>query len=277
MTVPPPARPKVSIVTICFNQAPFLERALRSVLDQDYPDIEYIVVDPGSTDGSREILARYRDRIDVLILDPDDGPPDGLNKGFAAASGALFGCLNADDVYLPGAVAAAVAAFAERPETDLVYANGVVIDEGDGLVRRVRSDRFGLWRFLYEGVMVLQQGTFFRREAFRRVGGFNAENRTCWDAELLVDIALAGGRFRHVDAYWGAFRIHDASITGSGRLNLAYRADLDRFRKKGGYSTAPLVAGVCRVAARVAKWVLNPRTLLYRVWDKVVGPPAIGR
>ena len=80
----------ISIVTLSYNQAEFLERAIRSVVEQDYADIEYIVVDPGSTDGSREIIERYRDRISTVILDPDDGPADGLNKGFAAATGDIF-------------------------------------------------------------------------------------------------------------------------------------------------------------------------------------------
>ena len=99
---------KVSVVTVSFNQARFLERAIRSVLGQDYDDIEYIVVDPGSTDGSRAIVERWRDRIDRIILEPDRGPPDGLNKGFAAATGEIFAYLNADDALLPGAVRAAV-------------------------------------------------------------------------------------------------------------------------------------------------------------------------
>src|SRR5260370_8827288 len=81
---------KVSIVTISFNQAPFLERAIRSVVEQDYPDVEYIVVDPGSTDGSRDIIERYRSRISKIILEPDTAPANGLNKGFAATRGQIF-------------------------------------------------------------------------------------------------------------------------------------------------------------------------------------------
>ena len=94
---------RVSIVTISFNQAEFLERAIRSVIEQDYPDVEYIVVDPGSTDGSREIIEKYRSRISKVILEPDTGPANGLNKGFAAATGEIFGYINADDAFLPKA------------------------------------------------------------------------------------------------------------------------------------------------------------------------------
>ena len=95
---------KLSIVTISFNQADYLEEAMVSILEQDYDDIEYIIVDAGSTDGSRDIIERYRDRIAVVVLEPDEGPADGLNKGFARASGDIYGYLNADDAFLPGNV-----------------------------------------------------------------------------------------------------------------------------------------------------------------------------
>src|ERR1039458_1375445 len=94
---------RVSIVTISFNQAEFIERTILSVLTQDYLDIEYIVVDPGSTDGSRDIIERYRSRISKIILRPDRGAADGLNNGFAEATGEIFGFLNSDDLLRPGA------------------------------------------------------------------------------------------------------------------------------------------------------------------------------
>ena len=95
---------KFSIVTISFNQAPYLETAIRSVLDQNYPDLEYIIVDPGSTDGSRDIIERFRSRFAKIIFEPDQGPGDGLNKGFAHATGDILGYLNSDDALLPGAL-----------------------------------------------------------------------------------------------------------------------------------------------------------------------------
>ena len=107
---------KVSIVTISFNQADFLEEAILSVLGQDYPDIEYIIVDAGSTDGSLEIIERYRERLAAVIVGPDAGPADGLNKGFRLATGSICGYINADDAYLPGAISSAVKAFERHPD-----------------------------------------------------------------------------------------------------------------------------------------------------------------
>lgn len=120
-------RLRVTVVTLLFNQRPFLGRAMRSVLEQDYP-VEYIVVDPGSTDGSRDLIERYRARLARVVLEPDEGPADGLNKAFRLATGDVFVCVNADDALLPGAVASAVAAFERHPGAAAVYADGFFVD-----------------------------------------------------------------------------------------------------------------------------------------------------
>src|ERR1039458_5622209 len=95
---------RISIVTLSYNQRVFLREAIDSILQQDYPDLEYIVVDPGSTDGSRELLRSYGERISHVIFELDQGAADGLNKGFGQASGEIFGFLNADDFLLPGSL-----------------------------------------------------------------------------------------------------------------------------------------------------------------------------
>ena len=123
---------RVSIVTISFNQARYLPRAIASVLSQDYTDIEYIVVDPGSTDGSRGIIERYEHRLARVVLDPDDGPADGLNHGFAFATGDVVAYINADDALLPGAVRQAVDYLIANQDVDVVYGDGYIVDaDGD--------------------------------------------------------------------------------------------------------------------------------------------------
>src|SRR5436305_15203748 len=107
---------KFSVVTISFNQAQFIERALRSVLEQQGVDVEYIIVDPGSTDGSREIINRFRDRLSHVILEKDSGAADGLNHGFARATGDIYCYLNSDDEFLPGAFSVVQSYFANHPE-----------------------------------------------------------------------------------------------------------------------------------------------------------------
>jgi glycosyltransferase involved in cell wall biosynthesis len=267
--------PRVSIVTISFNQAPFLERAIRSVIEQDYPDIEYIVVDPGSTDGSRDIIERYRSRISKVILEPDTGPANGLNNGFAAASGEIFGYINADDAFLPGAISKAVAALQERPQADVVYAHSYIIDEAGRVVRRSRSVPFSLRGYAYGSVLVMQQSTFFRRSAFDRAGGFNENNRCSWDGELLVDIARSGGRLDVVHDYWSVFAIYPVSITGSGRLQQQCRIDYARIFRKITGSEMDQAAKLWFTLARVEKLLLNPLVPVCRIIDKFVGGPRL--
>ena len=267
---------KVSIVTLSFNQAGYLQHAMRSVLDQQGVDLEYIVVDPGSTDGSRAIIDCHADRV-IRVYEPDNGPGDGLNKGFARASGDVLGYLNADDAYLPGALAEAAAAFARRGRPDVVCGHGLVVD-GDGRVlRRFRSAPFGLERFAFGASVQMQQSTFFRADAYARTPGFNAANRTCWDAELLMELGLAGARFRIVDRYWSLFRLHAQSITGSGRLNERYRDDLARmFRRVMGRPPRPSDAWVGR-GLRLARWIGDPVGLAVRLRDGLGGPPEASR
>lgn len=223
---------KISIVTISFDQARFLEQAICSVLDQDHPDIEYIVVDPGSTDGSREIIERYRDRIDKIIFEPDEGPADGLNKGFARASGDVFGFLNSDDVLEPGALSGVAHYFETHPEVDVVSGHSWIIDAEGRNKRRLYSDRYCLRMVAYRACLLAQQSTFFRSEIFRRVGGFTIGNRVAWDGELFVDMALAGARFALVPEFWSRFRIHDEGITGTGKLHKLYPEYTDEMFRK---------------------------------------------
>jgi glycosyltransferase involved in cell wall biosynthesis len=225
--------PRISIVTICFNQAPFLQECLRSVLAQEAGDVEYIVVDPGSTDGSRDVLARHADRIDRLLLEPDRGPADGLNKGFAAATGQIFGYINADDRLAPGALRYVADYFAARPRTDVLCGAIRIIDrEGRAAMRARTADRFDLARYAAGICTVGQQATFFRRHAFHRAGGFNAQNRITWDGELLVDMALAGARFETSRRVLGDFRIYPGSITGSRDTRKRSRQEQQRVSAK---------------------------------------------
>jgi glycosyltransferase involved in cell wall biosynthesis len=207
----------ISIVTISFNQGPYLEEAIQSVLAQRRPGLDqYIVVDPGSTDGSRDIIARYRDQIDELILDPDRGPADGLNRGFARAKGDVFAYVNADDRLVPGALETAREFFVCHPAVDVLCGAIRIIDgQGRASPRKRTADPFDIRRYVAGVCTVGQQGTFLRRASFERSGGFNPANRVSWDGELLVDMALGGARFATIFKVLGEWRIYADTITGS--------------------------------------------------------------
>ncbi|WP_049976290.1 glycosyltransferase family 2 protein [Azospirillum sp. B506] len=258
---------KMSIVTLSHNQAKFLETAMLSVLDQDHPDIEYIVVDPGSTDGSRAIIERHRHRIAHVILDPDDGPADGLRRGLAAATGSLFGFLNADDRLLPGAVTQAVRAFAANPEADVVYGHGIIEDLRIGRRYTAHASRPPLtsWMLAFGGISVVQQSMFFRTDTVRAAGGFNPANRTCWDGELLAELVLAGARFHRIDAVLAVFTLHGDSISGSGRLNGVYREEQARIDSRLLGRGPASADGLHRILARLLKWSRDPAATLWRL------------
>ncbi|NJO35663.1 MAG: glycosyltransferase [Rhodospirillales bacterium] len=257
---------KISLVTISYNQDRFLEDAIRSVLDQDYHDLEYIVVDPGSQDRSRSIIAAYEDRIDSVVLDADSGPAEGLNNGFARATGQIFGFLNADDILLPGAVSTMAASFRRFRDADVIAAHGWLVDQEGQPIRKKLSHRFNAWRYLYRGAHLLQQSTFFRADAFHKVGGFNEGNRTCWDGELWLDMALAGCRFAVLNKYLSCFRTYPGSITGrmtsSVTARRAYEGDRNRmFRRATGRDPHGWHYRLNCGAAQLLKWGTNPGAL----------------
>jgi len=248
--------PKFSIVTISFNQAEFLERAIKSVTRQGYPDVEYIVVDPGSTDGSRGIIERHRSEISVCCLDPDKGPADGLNKGFSLSSGELLGYINADDALLPGCLDFVATFFENNPEVDVLAGGIRITDASDRPSLRGRAaDQFDLRAYASGTCTVTQQGTFFRRRAFQAAGGFNADNRVCWDGELLVDMALAGMKFSRTDKTLADFRLYGANITGSRgyieKLEKEHAKIREKIRNHGVTPPAGLSLRVRRLAYKL--------------------------
>jgi glycosyltransferase involved in cell wall biosynthesis len=219
---------RFSVVTISFNQRPYLEHALRSVLEQDHAEIEYIVVDPGSTDGSRDVIGQYRDRISRIVFEPDRGASDGLNKGFQQATGEIFGFLNSDDVLLPGAIRLVNEVFEQDPDCDIVMGDGLMVDADGNPIRRIRAAGFTVPRYFYGAATWLQQSTFFRRRAFEAAGGFNAMNRSCWDGELMVEMVMKGAQVRYLHRDLSLFRVHAKSITGSNRHKEMMQADTER-------------------------------------------------
>jgi glycosyltransferase involved in cell wall biosynthesis len=249
---------KVSVVTISFNQAQFLEQAMRSVFEQEFPDLEYILVDPGSTDGSRDLIEKYRTKLTSVIFEKDLGAADGLNKGFSKASGEIFGFINSDDILLPEAIKIVAQYFDTNPTVDVVSGCGHFTDSYGTPIRPIIPSKLTPWLFAHGGVSVFQQGTFFRASYFRRIGGFNVDNKTCWDGELFLDMAMAGARFATIGNYIAHFRLHEGGITGSGRLAVAYRKDLERLFEKALGRKRTRFDRFLDIFARVMKGTVDP-------------------
>jgi hypothetical protein len=241
---------KVSIVTPVRNQARFIEAAMESVLTQEHPLIEYIVMDGASTDGTTQAIERHRARLAGYRSAPDGGQSDAINRGFEVASGDVLAWLNGDDLLLPGAVAAACAYLGDHPDIDVVYGDRILLDE-DGL-------EIGRWILPSHSDPVLswvdfipQETLFWRRRAWERAGGYvDAAYQFAMDWEMLVRFRRTGARFAHIPRFMGGFRVHAAQKTTAQMVSVG-QEEMDRIRA----AALGHVPGKLAVAVAVAPYL----------------------
>ena len=219
-------------------------------------------MDPGSTDGSREIIEEYRNRIDHIIFEQDEGPADGLNKGFAKASGKIYGYLNSDDVLYQGTLKKVNKMFSSNKGIDVVSAHGHYIDDNGKLVRKIFSHQFNLSQYLYGNCVLLQQSTFFKSSIFTATKGFNKKNKIAWDGELMVDLFNAGANFKIVHEYWSGFRFYNQSISGGHDYKEKLNIDYYRLRKKYGF---PDICFIRKKLLWLLNWIRQPILLFLRI------------
>jgi glycosyltransferase involved in cell wall biosynthesis len=212
---PPADPPTVSIVTPSYNYGVFLERTIRSVLDQGYPALEYIVRDGGSDDGTREILERYAPRLANWACEPDLGQANAINRGMAHATGEIMAYLNSDDLLLPGSVSYVASYLAKHPEVDVVYGHRVLIDQDDMEIGRWVLPRHD--DALLDWVDYVPQETlFWRRGIWEAVGGrMDGEFRFALDWDLLLRFRDADAKIVRLPRFLGAFRVHSAQKTSA--------------------------------------------------------------
>jgi hypothetical protein len=198
--------PLISIITPSYNQAEFLELTIRSVIEQDFSDLEYIIVDGASTDDSVQIIERYADRLAWWVSEPDSGQAEAINKGLSRARGEFVAWLNSDDLYLPGAVSAAAAALGSNSELGMVFGDAITIDtQGRPLNRLVFGD-WGLPELM--GFRIICQPTvFMRRSVLERAGCLDSNYHYMLDHHLWLRIARMAP-IKHVSQYWAAARHH---------------------------------------------------------------------
>lgn len=231
--------PLVTIVTPAFNQAKFVAETIESVLAQNYPNIEYIVIDDGSTDDTAAILDRYHDRVRV-VTQPNAGQALTLNRGWSQARGSILGYLSSDDILYPTAVAELVAVLEEESTNVCVFPDCDLIDPASRIVKRNVCRKFDLESLIVEQECYIGPGALFRAEAFRAVGGWRADLRLAPDREFWIRLA-SWGEFAFLSRTLAGYRIHPHSISYkdvSEAISAEYLAVLDRFFADGWASPA---------------------------------------
>lgn len=245
----------VSVVTPSYNQGPFLERTVRSVLDQGIAGLEYVVMDGGSQDETVEILKRYQSRL-RWVSEPDRGQAHAVNKGMAATSGDVIGWLNSDDVYYPNAIASARQFLEFHPDVDIVYGEANFIDEEDRYVRRYPTEPWNRER-LMGSCYLCQPSVFFRRSVVERFGMLDESLNFCMDYEYWLRVSERGARFAHVPAYWSGARLHAATKTLGSRKKAHVELN-DFLRRSQGRVPTPWLLNYACVVLRIDGSVKSP-------------------
>jgi glycosyltransferase involved in cell wall biosynthesis len=261
--------PRITIVTPSLNQASFLEATLRSVLLQGYPNLEYFVVDGGSTDESLTIVRRYEAWLAGWISEPDFGQSDAVNKGFARASGEILGWLNSDDVYERGAFAVVAQHFASAPECALLYGRGSTIDADGHKLGPCHWIRPFDRRLLLTTNFILQPAAFWRHSLWRQAGELNAASEWAMDWEWLIR-ATALGCTEHLPVELARWRIYPGIKTeAGGRKRRAEIAAISR-HYGGFWQPTHLIYLWDRAAWRLEEWL--GRGTSFRLLKAVTAP-----
>lgn len=204
--------PLVSIITSSYNQGHYLEQTIQSVLSQGYPNLEYIIIDGGSTDNSVDIIRRYSDKLAWWVSEPDKGHADALNKGFAHATGEIYAWLNSDDTYQPGAIHRAVDYLLAHPDISMVYSDANLIDEQGKYLGRFPARQTDYALMLKGSVNIPQATTFFWARLWKQLGPLDLTLKYAFDYDLWVRLAKMAPVV-YIPQTWANFRLHEAGKT----------------------------------------------------------------
>jgi len=205
-------QPFVSIITPSYNQVQYLEATIESVLAQGYPNIEYLIVDGGSDDGSVDIIRKYQEQISWWVSEPDQGQTDAINKGFSQATGQIFAWINSDDTYQPGAISQAVDFLSTHPEVGLVYGDVNFIDSSGQVIGTFNAQQTSYNRLRRGGVYIPQQAAFWRADLWHQVAPLDPSFFFALDYDLWVRLARVT-KIHYTPRLWANFRLHDDAKT----------------------------------------------------------------
>lgn len=204
-------QPLVTVITPSFNQGKYIRETIESVLNQDYANIEYLVMDGGSTDDTVDILKSYNDQRLIWVSEPDKGQTDALNKGLRQARGQYLTYLNSDDLLLPGAISSLVAQFERDPSIDLIYGDCLFIDSNSKTMLTAYAGLYSLSDIVIGKLAILQPGTIWRRRVFEKIGFFWEELNYCMDVDYWIRAGAADCSLFYLPGARSAFRMHETS------------------------------------------------------------------
>jgi glycosyltransferase involved in cell wall biosynthesis len=255
--------PKISVITPSYNQASYLRETIDQVLAQNYPNLDYLIIDGGSTDGTLDILQTYTNRL-TWLGEPDHGQAEAINKGLQRATGDILAWLNSDDLYLPGALQCIADFFTRQPDVDMVYGDYHLIDSRGKLLLRKKEIPFDYNILLYGLDYISQPTTFFRRRVVERVGYLDESLHYGLDWEYWLRIARAGGQVAHIPRYLAAARWHPQAktIIAPAQMYAEHQAIRQRYGDRPRFRSA-------RLQRLYAAW-LNKRYRLKRQLLKIV-------
>lgn len=255
--------PKILIITPSFNQGRFLEDTILSVLNQNYSNLEYIIIDGGSTDYSVEIIRKHQKHLAYWVSEKDKGQSHAINKGLAKGKGEIIGWLNSDDTYLPGTLETVAKAFERFPEYDVVYGDQVLTDE-DGVFLRTKHELpYSYHRLIYH-MYQSQPATFFKRSVYEKLGGINEDLHYCMDHEFFLRIGK-DCKVLHLPIALATYRLHAAAKSaahGESRHRNEQHALTKKYLPK--YTGSPTLNKVLQIFWRVFYLLVVRFTLVLR-------------
>ncbi|MDT8308003.1 MAG: glycosyltransferase family 2 protein [Bacteroidales bacterium] len=210
--------PRITIITPSYNQVEFIEETINSLLSQDYPNLEYMIFDGGSNDGSVDIIKKYEDKLSYWVSEKDEGQTDAIQKGLSRCSGDLFAWVNSDDVLLPGCLHA-VAEQYQKEQADIIHSNIIYIDSEGLITRMVRVPKQSNFFYKRGVIHMTAPAVFFKTASLLAAGGLNKNYHLSMDVDLWIRMMGAGAKVSHISKYLGAFRWHDNSKTVQDRTN----------------------------------------------------------
>lgn len=258
--------PKISIVTPSFNQARFLEQTIQSVLDQSYPNLEYIIMDGGSTDGSAAIIKKYERHLKYWVSEKDRGQADAVYRGFEFTTGDILAYINSDDYYFPGTLRHVAKCFARQPETQWLIGGCVTVNATGKKITKFYGAEQSFESLLCCGPVFCQMSCFWRRDIFFAVGGFDTALQFCFDYDLFLRLAQrAKPAVSH--RMLSAYRVHDNSKTSTIALTVAVREGSILREKYGVSKLSEDTRAEIRASTFGAVKRLNTKYFLFDVYN----------